>query len=96
MAFFDFSLDKLQEYQPPRVEPDDFDACFERANWNLRTINIFDVTFNGYGGGRGFPYNWFVYASAEFAHFVMDTRRAKAFFLEYASNAEEITCIRLE
>ena len=118
MAFFDFSLDKLQEYKPPRVEPGDFDmfwrdtlaaarqfpldARFERAEWNLRTLDVFDVTFNGYGGqpikgwfllpreradklpciveyigyggGRGFPYNWLVYASAGYAHFVMDTR----------------------
>ncbi len=118
MAFFDFSLDKLQEYKPPRIEPDDFDAFwrdtlaaarqfpldarFERADWNLQTIDVFDVTFNGYGGqpikgwfllpharaqklpcivefigyggGRGYPYNWLVWASAGFAHFVMDTR----------------------
>ncbi|MBM3130170.1 MAG: acetylxylan esterase [Chloroflexi bacterium] len=118
MAFFDFSLDKLQEYKPPRVEPDDFDAFwrdtldrarqfpldakFERAEWGLATLDVFDVTFNGYagqpikgwlllpreraqklpcivefigyGGGRGYPYNWLVYASAGLAHFVMDTR----------------------
>ncbi|MCI0478472.1 MAG: acetylxylan esterase [Anaerolineales bacterium] len=118
MAFFDFSLDKLQEYKPPRIEPDDFDAFwrdtldaarqfpldarFERADWNLQTLDVFDVTFNGYGGqpikgwlllprerasklpcvveyigyggGRGFPYNWLVWASAGYAHFVMDTR----------------------
>lgn len=28
----------------------------------------------GYGGGRGFPTDWLVYASAGYAHFIMDTR----------------------
>ena len=28
----------------------------------------------GYGGGRGFPTDWLVYASAGYAHLVMDTR----------------------
>lgn len=32
------------------------------------------VEFIGYGGGRGYPYDWLVYACANFAHFVMDTR----------------------
>lgn len=32
------------------------------------------VEFIGYGGGRGFPLDWLVWAGAGFAHFVMDTR----------------------
>ena len=32
------------------------------------------VEYIGYGGGRGFPFDWLVWASAGFAHFVMDTR----------------------
>ncbi len=118
MAFFDFSLEQLQVYKPSRVEPDNFDAFwrdtlaaaqqfpldarFERADWGLQTLDVFDVTFNGYGGqpikgwllmpraraarlacivefigyggGRGYPYNWLFWASAGYAHLVMDTR----------------------
>ncbi len=66
MAFFDFPLDRLQTYQPPRDEPGDFeafwrdtlaeaegfplDARFEAIDYGLRTLEAFDVTFNGYGG----------------------------------------------
>lgn len=32
------------------------------------------VEFVGYGGGRGLPFQWLVWASAGYAHFVMDTR----------------------
>lgn len=32
------------------------------------------VEYIGYGGGRGFPISWMLWASAGFAHFVMDTR----------------------
>jgi len=32
------------------------------------------VEYIGYGGGRGFPTEWLVYASAGYAHLVMDTR----------------------
>lgn len=32
------------------------------------------VEFIGYGGGRGFPTDWLLWASAGYAHFVMDTR----------------------
>lgn len=118
MALFDLSLDQLQTYQPPRNEPDDFDAFwrdtlntarqfpldakFVAGDWGLQTVDVFDVAFNGYGGqpikgwlllphqragklpcvieyigyggGRGFPYNWLLWASAGYAHFVMDTR----------------------
>jgi len=32
------------------------------------------VEFIGYGGGRGFPYEWLLWSSAGYAHLVMDTR----------------------
>jgi cephalosporin-C deacetylase len=32
------------------------------------------VEYIGYGGGRGFPIDWLLWASAGFAHLVMDTR----------------------
>lgn len=32
------------------------------------------VEFIGYGGGRGFVFDWLVWACAGYAHFVMDTR----------------------
>ncbi len=118
MAFFDLSLEQLQTYQPARNEPADFDAFwrdtlaaarkfpldaqFTPSDWGLATLDVFDVTYNGYGGqpikawlivprarpaklpcvveyigyggGRGYPYNWLVWASAGYAHLVMDTR----------------------
>lgn len=118
MAFFDLSLDQLETYRPMRDEPADFESFwqetlaearshplaprFQAVDFALRTVEAFDVTFNGYGGqpirgwlllprhrtaplpcvveyigyggGRGFPTNWLVWASAGFAHLVMDTR----------------------
>ncbi len=66
MAFYDLPLDQLRSYQPPRFEPADFDAFwqdtldetrrspldprFEPIDCGLRTLEAFDVTFNGYGG----------------------------------------------
>lgn len=117
MALFDLPLEELAVYRPPRREPADFFAFWEttlteaRAHdlnaefvpldaW-LKTLEVFDVTFSGYGGerikgwlllprgetdlpcvveyigyggGRGFPTDWLVYASAGYAHLVMDTR----------------------
>jgi len=32
------------------------------------------VEYIGYGGGRGFPMDWLIWASAGYAHFIMDTR----------------------
>jgi cephalosporin-C deacetylase len=116
--FFDMPLEQLRMYLPPREEPPDFDtfwqqtlaetrgfpvnAVFEPVDYGLRTVETFDVTFNGYGGqpikgwlllprqrkaplpclveyigyggGRGFPYDWLVWSSAGYAHLVMDTR----------------------
>lgn len=118
MAFYDLPLEQLQTYQPVRTEPADFDAfwartlaearsyplnaCFEPYEAHLRSLEVFDVTYSGfggqpikgwlvlptqrmgklpcvveyigYGGGRGFPINWLSWASAGFAHLVMDTR----------------------
>jgi cephalosporin-C deacetylase len=118
MTFFDLPLEELQTYIPPRREPDDFDAFwqdtlatvreypldahFVPVDYNMRTVETFDVTFNGYagqpikgwlllpaqrsealpciveyigyGGGRGFPFDWLTYSSAGYAHLIMDTR----------------------
>ncbi|HLA43989.1 MAG TPA: acetylxylan esterase [Aggregatilineales bacterium] len=32
------------------------------------------VQYIGYGGGRGFPYDWLLFSAAGYAHLVMDTR----------------------
>jgi cephalosporin-C deacetylase len=118
MALFDLSFEELQDYVPPRREPADFDsfwqetltavrqypldAHFVPVDHFLRTVQCFDVTFNGYGGqpikgwlllpaqrsaplpcvveyigyggGRGFPFDWLTWSSAGFAHLIMDTR----------------------
>jgi cephalosporin-C deacetylase len=66
MAFFDKPLDELKKYKPRREEPKDFDlfwrrtlaearqfpldATFTPVDAGLRTVESFDVTFNGYGG----------------------------------------------
>jgi cephalosporin-C deacetylase len=118
MAFFDMPLEQLERYLPPREEPADFDAFwaatladarrhaldpqFAPYASGLRALEVFDVTFCGfggqpvkgwfllpgrrdgplpcvveyigYGGGRGFPSDWLLWASAGYAHLVMDTR----------------------
>jgi cephalosporin-C deacetylase len=63
---FDMPLQELEAYLPDRDEPTDFDAfwkqtlseahalplnaTFEPAGCGLKTLDAFDVTFNGYGG----------------------------------------------
>lgn len=63
---YDLPLEQLQTYLPPRREPDDFDAFwqqtldaarqfplnahFEPVATDLKLIEVFDVTFAGYGG----------------------------------------------
>lgn len=63
---FDMPLEQLKAYRPPREEPPDFDAfwqetlaeargfplnaVFEPVDFGLRTVETFDVTFNGYDG----------------------------------------------
>jgi cephalosporin-C deacetylase len=118
MAFFDMPLEQLETYQPPPHRPSDFDAFwettlaearthplearFELVDYALALVEVFDVTFAGYGGqpvkgwlilprqrqgalpcvvefigystGRGFGFEWLLYANAGYAHFVMDTR----------------------
>jgi len=118
MPLFDFPLEQLQTYRPERTEPADFgafwqqtldearqhplDPKFEPVDAHLKTLEVFDVTFSGYGGqsikgwfllpkvregklpcvveyigyggGRGFPLEWLAFASAGYAHLVMDTR----------------------
>ena len=65
-GYFDFALEQLKTYLPDRTEPSDFDAFWQRTlaetrqhplnavfqpmDVGLRTIETFDVTFNGYGG----------------------------------------------
>lgn len=62
---FDMPLEQLQTYLPDRREPDDFDTfwqgtlaearrhplktIYEPIDLGLRTIDTYDVTFNGYG-----------------------------------------------
>jgi cephalosporin-C deacetylase len=64
--YFDLPLEKLLVYKPDRHEPPDFDAFwsetieqtrgfplavrFEPADYRLKTLETYDVTFNGYGG----------------------------------------------
>jgi cephalosporin-C deacetylase len=66
VPLFDLPLEQLRTYRPPRVEPTDFDAFwtttleaarayplearFEPVDFGLKTLETFDVTFNGYGG----------------------------------------------
>lgn len=115
---FDLPLEQLRAYLPERDEPADFDlfwqntlaearqypldARFEPVDYGLKLVEIFDVTFNGfggqpikgwfllprganaplpviveylgYGGGRGLPNDWLGWATAGYAHLVMDTR----------------------
>jgi cephalosporin-C deacetylase len=63
---FDMPLEKLETYLPQREEAPDFDdfwrktlqqawqhpldATFEPVDYGLRTVETFDLTFNGYGG----------------------------------------------
>ena len=63
---FDMPLEQLKAYLPPREEPPYFDAfwqetlaeargfplnaVFEPVDFGLRTVETFDVTFNGYDG----------------------------------------------
>jgi cephalosporin-C deacetylase len=64
--YVDMPLDELKTYLPAREEPPDFDAfwqhtldearsfpleaVFEPADFGLKAIDTFDVTFHGYGG----------------------------------------------
>lgn len=66
MALFDLPLDRLREYRSASVEPEDFDAFwrktlddassrpldtrFEPVRTQLRTVEVHDVTYAGFGG----------------------------------------------
>jgi cephalosporin-C deacetylase len=68
MAFFDLPLDQLQEQRPTVVRPDDFEAFWTRTldvelsrpldarimpvETPLRTLDVYDVSWVGYGGQR--------------------------------------------
>lgn len=68
MPLFDMPLEEMRTYQPPRNEPQDFDAFWETTlaetrqhpldaefvavDFGLETVNTYDVTFSGYGGQR--------------------------------------------
>ena len=115
---FDLPLEELIRYLASRSEPTDFDAfwrstldatrsfplnpLFVPVESGLKLLDVFDVTFNGYGGqpikgwfllpknvntplpcvveyigyggGRGLPHEWLLWANAGVAHLVMDTR----------------------
>ncbi|GGV64566.1 acetylxylan esterase [Streptomyces longisporoflavus] len=66
MPHFDMPLDELRRYRPEMTEPEDFDAFWEKtlsaarehdldarfvpADAHLSTVDVFDVTFAGFGG----------------------------------------------
>jgi cephalosporin-C deacetylase len=65
-VYFDLPLEKLKVYKPDRQEPGDFDAFwsetisqarefpltakFTPVDYQLRTLETYDVSFNGFGG----------------------------------------------
>ena len=68
MPFFDMPLEQLEQYRPQTNEPADFDAFwaetladarrhpldaqFTPADGGLALMDVFDVTYSGYGGQR--------------------------------------------
>lgn len=68
MPLFDMPLEEMRAYKPARDEPDDFDAfwdqtlaearshelnaVFERADFGLATLDVYDATFSGFNGER--------------------------------------------
>ncbi len=118
MARSDLPLEQLRTHRSTSVEPEGFDAFWQSTLEEtralplavrfapiataLRTVEVYDVVyagfgghpvrgwfvvpagsaeplplvveFLGYGGGRGLPHSHLMWASAGFAHFVMDTR----------------------
>lgn len=51
----------------------------EIKGWYIRPANVTErlacvVQYIGYGGGRGSPLDWLLWANAGYAHFIMDTR----------------------
>lgn len=118
MVYFDMPLEELKRYLPERHEEKDFDEfwkktleesqkfplnpIFEKVDYYLKNVEVYDVTFSGYmgqrikgwliipvkreekipciveyigyGGGRGFPFDFLLWSNAGYAHLVMDTR----------------------
>ena len=118
MAFFDLTADQLQQYRPEVARADDFEAFWANTldteltrplearivpvATPMRTLDVYDVSWVGYGGqrvqawlrlpagtseplpavlqycgysgGRGYPFNDSLYASAGYAHFVLESR----------------------
>ena len=116
--FTDLSERELRAYTSDQIDPDDFDAFWQETlsdarsfpldvvvtpvETGLATVDVFDVTFNGfhgqpikawlrvpagasaplpaivqyqgYGGGRGHALENLLWASAGYAHLIMDTR----------------------
>lgn len=68
MPLFDMPLEEMRVYTPPRDEPEDFDAFwaetltearafdldarFDAADFGLSTIDVYDLSFAGFGGDR--------------------------------------------
>lgn len=68
MALFDLPLEELRSYRPERAEPDDFDVFWKRTldeaaqggldaefrpyDAALSTVEVYDVSFSGWGGHR--------------------------------------------
>jgi len=68
MAFFDMPLEQLETYKPIKNEPDDFDDFWQQTlnearqhplngefvpyDAGLSLIDVYDVTYSGYGGQR--------------------------------------------
>lgn len=66
MPFFDFPLDKLQDYKPDRIEPTDFDTFWQNTisesikhrsepsfisyDSYLSSVDVYNVSFSGYMG----------------------------------------------
>lgn len=66
MAYFDMPLEKLLSYFPERYEEKDFDEfwkgtleesenyplnpVFEKADYLLKSVEVYDVTYSGYKG----------------------------------------------
>lgn len=66
MALFDLPLDELRGYRSASTEPGDFDAFwtktlqgarehdldarFEPVETHLKTVEVYDVTYSGFGG----------------------------------------------
>ncbi len=134
MARFDLPLAELQSYRPELDEPadlDDFwrstlaesrehdvDVRLEPVDAGLELVEVFDVTFagfgghpikawysrprgadgplpavvqyNGYGGGRGLPFQHTQWPTAGYAHLYMDTRGQGAGWGEGGATADPV------